>query len=77
MMTLDFEDTQTSPAWKGSQSSHASEFPGRLIVAGKMGHILSGIEVILFIFQASFNLASTCALFPAITRLEMLLAAAG
>lgn len=45
--------------------------------SGKMNYILSGIQSHSFIFQASFNSASTCALFPAKTRLEMLLAAAG
>lgn len=53
-MTLDFEDNQTSPAWKGSQSSLASELPGRLIVGGKMDRILSGIQSHSVYFSSIF-----------------------
>lgn len=64
----------TGPPWKGSPSIMFTNYQGN---TKQKTELYTKLHPKSFIFQASFSLASTRALFPAKTRLDMLLAAAG
>lgn len=66
----------TGVPWEGSQPSHVNKRQRQPSVERRTIYEVTS-KVILFIFQAAFNSASTCARFPAKTISDVLLAAAG